>query len=509
MPGSAHAHPGGTQLVARRAAIDTYQAPIVYMHADCPVCRSEGFEAQARVEIKLAGRSVIATLHQVRAEWIGLDEAALSEAGWKALGARDGDLVEVAHAPVLESLRYIRSKIYGVPLDDEKLLAIIRDVAANRVSDLHLAAFVTACSGDRMSGAETIALTRAMIAVGERLQWAKGPIVDKHCVGGLPGNRTTPLVVSIVTACGAVMPKTSSRAITSPAGTADTMETLAPVDLDLAAMRRVVEQEGGCIVWGGAVQLSPADDVLIRVERPLDIDSTAQLVASVLSKKASAGSQRVLIDIPVGPTAKVRSREAADALSSALTDVGTAVGLQLRVLQTDGSQPIGRGIGPALEAWDVLAVFQRDATAPQDLRERSLLLAGHVLEIGDLAPAGQGYAVAREALDSGRAWAKFQAICRAQGGMREPARAAHVHPIVALRSGVVVAMDNRRIAQAAKLAGAPAAAAAGVTMEVKLGSRVEAGQALFHLHAQTPGELAYARAYVEGQEGIISVGDPQ
>ena len=495
------------QLLARRAGIDTYQAPIVYMHADCPVCRSEGFEAQARVELTLAGRSVIATLHQVRAGWIGLDEAALSEAAWKALDATDGDLVDIAHAPVLESLRYIRSKVYGEPLDDEKLMTIIRDVAANRVSDLHLAAFVTACSGNRMTGAETIGLTRAMIAVGEQLHWARAPVVDKHCVGGLPGNRTTPLIVSIVTACGALMPKTSSRAITSPAGTADTMETLAPVDLDLKSMRRVVEQEGGCIVWGGSVQLSPADDVLIRVERPLDIDSTAQIVASILSKKASAGSQRVLIDIPVGPAAKLRSREAADALANALTEVATAVGLQLRVLQTDGSQPVGRGIGPALEAWDLLAVLQRESAAPQDLRERALLLAGHVLEMAELAAPGQGHAMACEALDSGRAWTKFQAICQAQGGMREPTRAGFVEPVVALRSGLVTGIDNRRIAQIAKLAGAPSAAAAGLTMEVRLGSRVERGQPLFYLHAQTPGELAYAQAYVAAQEGIITLGD--
>lgn len=498
----------GAQLVARRAAIDTYQAPIVYMRADCPVCRSEGLKSQARVELKVGGRTVIATLHHVMADWLRIEEAALSEAAWTALAAQEGDVVDVSHAPVLESLRYIRGKIYGAALDDEKLRAIMRDIAANRVSDLHLAAFVTACAGDRMSAAETVSLTRAMIDVGERLTWPKGPVVDKHCVGGLPGNRTTPIVVAIVTACGAVMPKTSSRAITSPAGTADTMETMAPVSLDLRAMRRVVEQEGGCVVWGGAVQLSPADDILIRVERPLDIDSTSQLVASVLSKKSSAGSQRVLIDIPVGPTAKVRSRAAADSLGSALMEVGTAIGLQLRVVQTDGSQPVGRGIGPALEAWDVLAVLQSQAMAPQDLRERALLLAGHVLEMADRSSMGQGYAMARDALDSGRAWAKFQAICSAQGGMREPPRATHTYAFEADAGGVVTAIDNRRIALAAKLAGAPAAAAAGVTMEVRIGDRVQHGQPLFRLHAQAPGELQYAKAYVAGQPELVTLGEP-
>ena len=497
----------GAQLIARRAGIDTYQAAVVYMRADCEVCRAEGYVAQARVELTAGERSVIATVHHVMASWLRPGEAGLSEAAWRALDVRDGQVLDVRHPPVLESVRHIRAKIYGVPLDYPKLLGIMRDATANRLSDLHLASFVTACVGDRMSADETIALTRAMIDVGERLDWSKGPVIDKHCVGGLPGNRTTLLVVPIVTACGVLMPKTSSRAITSPAGTADTMETLAPVNLDLKAMRRVVERHGGCIIWGGAVQLSPADDVLIRVERPLDLDGTAQLVASVLSKKAAAGSQRVLIDIPVGPTAKVRSREAADALATALTDTGTAIGLQMRVVRTDGSQPVGRGIGPALEAQDVLAVLQRQADAPQDLRERGLLLAGHLLEMAGRAAEGAGLALARDVLDSGRAWDQFLAICEAQGGLRQPPVAPHVHPCVADSGGTVAAIDNRRIAMAAKLAGAPASPAAGVSMDARLGARVERGQPLFHLHAQTLGELEYAQAYVEAQQDLVTIAE--
>jgi thymidine phosphorylase len=501
-----HLSNGAATLVARRAGIDTYQAAVVYMRTDCPVCRSEGFASQARVELTAGDRSVIATVHHVLADWLRHGEAALSEAAWRTLQVHDGQILSIHHPPVLESLRQIRGKVFGGTLDYDQLLGIMRDVAANRLSDLHLASFVTATAGDRMTAAETIALTRAMVDVGERLTWpGGGPVVDKHCVGGLPGNRTTLLVVPIVTACGALMPKTSSRAITSPAGTADTMEALTPVSLDLAGMRRVVEHEGGCIIWGGAVQLSPADDVLIRVERPLDLDGTAQLVASVLSKKAAAGSERVVIDIPVGPTAKVRSATAADALATALTQAGTAVGLEVRVVQTDGNQPVGRGIGPALEAWDVLSVLQRSPTAPADLRERALMLAGQVLEIGGRAAPGRGQAMARDALDTGRAWAKFQAICAAQGGMREPPRASHSWVFSSPTAGVVSVIDNRRIAMAAKLAGAPASAAAGVTLEVKLGDRIETGQPLFALHAQTPGELAYARTYVAAQPDIVTV----
>jgi len=301
------------------------------------------------------------------------------------------------------------------------------------------------------------------------------------------------------------MPKTSSRAITSPAGTADTMETVAPVDLDVPAMRRVVERTGGCIVWGGAVRLSPADDVLIRVERPLDLDSEGQLVASVLSKKAAAGSTHVLIDIPVGPTAKVRSAEGGQQLAQQLVRVGEAVGLQVRVVQTDGLAPVGHGIGPALEARDVLAVLRRQPGAPDDLTQRALFLAGEVLEFGGAAAAGQGLALARQVLADGRAWAKFQEICEAQGGLREPVLAPLRQDSVAPRSGRVIGIDNRRLARIAKLAGAPKVACAGIDLRVRVGDFVERGEPLFTLHAGSPGALAYAADYADSQPHTVHV----
>jgi thymidine phosphorylase len=379
-------------LRLRALSIDTYRDYVAYMHRDCHVCRAEGFAALTRVEVQLGERRIVATLHVFGDGPLGVDDVALSTAAWRALEAVDGAPVSVRHAPSLPSLSLLRRKIYGHALADDDWRAIVGDIAAGRYSDLHLVAFVTACIGDRVSPAEGVALTRAMVDVGERLTWPARPVLDKHSVGGLPGNRTTPIVVAIVAAAGLTIPKTSSRAITSPAGTADAVETLTPVDLDLAAMRRVVEREGGCLVWGGRVRLSPADDVLIRVERPLDLDSDAQLVASVLSKKLAAGSTHVLIDMPVGPTAKVRSESAAHALASRLIETGAALGLAVEVEFGDGRQPIGRGIGPALEARDVLAVLQGAAAAPRDLRARALVLAGRLLEAGGATTAGEGAA---------------------------------------------------------------------------------------------------------------------
>jgi thymidine phosphorylase len=483
--------------------IDTYLDPVLYMRRDCPVCRSEGFEARTRVKVMLAGRSVIATLNVVDGSLLTDGEAGLSEAAWRALGAVEGAHAQFGHPDPIASDSRLRAKVYGGRLDDADMQAIISDVVQGQYSELQLAAFITACAGNRLDEDETIALTRAMVRTGERLSWQRAIVADKHSVGGLPGNRTTPLVVAMVAAHGVMIPKTSSRAITSPAGTVDTMETLAPVDLDLATMRRVVEREGGCVAWGGAVQLSPADDQLIRVEAPLDLDSDGQLVASVISKKAAAGATHVVIDMPVGPTAKVRSDGAASALSRRLRAAGAALGMTVRVLRSSGLEPIGHGIGPALEARDVLAVLRRHDDAPRELRAKSITLAGAILEMAGAVHPGTGASTAAAILDDGRAWTKFQRICEAQGGMRVPPRSRASHVVLATASGTVTGFDNRRLAKVAKLAGAPAAKAAGIDLHVRIGSVVARHQPLLTLHAEAPGELDYALRYFHGQAGVV------
>lgn len=475
------------------------------MRTDCHVCRSEGLSSHSRVLLQAGGRETLATLYQVSSDLLEIDEAGLSESAWERLQTVDGAPVFARHPEPVESFRRVRARIFGHRLGDEDFAPILADIASGRYSDIELSAFITGTSAFPLDEPETVALTRAMVEIGERLVWPQTQVVDKHCVGGLPGNRTTPIIVAIVAAHGLTMPKTSSRAITSPAGTADTMETMAPVDLSIEHIRRVVEQESGCVVWGGAVRLSPADDVLIRVERALDIDSEGQLVASVMSKKIAAGSSHLVLDLPVGPTAKVRSEAAAVALSARLSAVATAFGLETRTIFSDGSQPVGRGIGPALEARDVLSVLQQAAHAPVDLRERACMLAGALLELGGLAKPGEGQVLASATIADGRAWNKFQRICEAQGGMRVPPVSSQTSPMLAPFAGILRSIDNRRIAKLAKLAGAPDSKAAGIELHVRLGDAVAGGQPLCTVHAETPGELQYALEYASGTAAIFDI----
>lgn len=493
------------KLKLKRIGINTYKEAILYLRHDSKVCRSEGFEAPARIQITHKNGSLIATLNTVETSVLRHFEAGLSNYAWETLNAMEGDEIFVSHPKLPQSVEYIRSKIYGHELNSSEIHTIINDLVTGSLSDIQVSAFLAASGNGRLNKTEIKYLTQAMVDIGERISWPDAIVADKHCVGGLPGNRTSLIVVPIVSAFGLTIPKTSSRGITSPAGTADTMEVLAPVELNLKAMRRVVEQENGCIVWGGSVALSPADDILIRIERALVLDSEGQMVASILSKKIAAGSTNVVIDIPVGPTVKVRTLQMAEQLKGYLESIGSELGVEIKAIFSDGLQPVGRGIGPALEARDVINVLQCNDDAPQDLRERGLTLAGTILEFSPNVAKGSGKKLATDILDSGQAWKKFQAICNAQGGLFEPPTARYTIPICAKRAGVITMIDNRQIARVAKLAGAPQSKAAGIDLLTPLGTLVEKDQPLFILHADSPGELEYARNYLERGVEIFQI----
>lgn len=492
-------------LKLKQLGIDTYKVPVVFMRKDCHICRSEGFEVPTRIKVTLGERHILATLNTIDDGILELEEASLSKYAWQLLQAKEGDDLHFSHPEHLLSLSFVRSKIYGNVLTKSEIHQIIKDIVAGRYSDIHISSFLTACSGGHLNNQEIIDLTQVMVDVGERLTWQNEMVVDKHCVGGLPGNRTTPIIVAIVASFGMMMPKTSSRAITSPAGTADTMEAMMPVTLAIPEVKKVVEKENGCIVWGGAVALSPADDILLRVARAMDLDSEGQLMASVLSKKIAAGSTHIVIDIPVGPTAKVRTPQIADMLTELFKTVAEALGIYIVVIQSDGSQPVGRGIGPALEARDVLEVLQSKKDAPQDLRDRALTLAGKILEFSPKVNPNEGKEIAKNILDSGQAWIKFKAIAKGQGGLHEPVIGGFSHCVRAEYTGYVTAIDNRQLARLAKLAGAPRDKGAGIMLHTSLEKLVNKEQALFTIYAESPGELRYAVSLLNKIPSIIQI----
>ena len=490
-------------LKLRQVAIDTYHENVAYLNRNCELYRAEGFQALSKIEINAENKRIYAVLNVVDDENIvGPNELGLTEQAFSQLGMPEGSLACVAHTEPPASMDAVRRKIDGNRLTLKDFRAITRDITDNRYSKMEMAAFLVATVQGGLDREEILHLTKAMTETGERIRWDAQLVADKHCIGGIPGNRTTMLIVPIVAAHGLLMPKTSSRAITSPAGTADTMSVLAEVNLSPQDMHRVVNKTRACLSWGGRAHLAPADDILISVERPLGIDSEGQMIASILSKKLAAGATHLLLDIPVGPTAKVRHMNQALRLRKLFEYIGDRLGIHLEVVISDGSQPIGRGIGPALEARDVMQVLENHPDAPSDLRQKALRLAGRILEFDPDVRGGQGYGLARDILEDGRALAKMQEIIHAQGEAESlVGNTPLTIQICATRSGVVTSIDNYQLARIARLAGAPMDKQAGVDLLKKLGETVEQGEALYCIYAEFPADFNFAQAKAAQDSG--------
>ncbi|PKG84218.1 thymidine phosphorylase [Colwellia sp. 75C3] len=491
-------------LKIKSVAIDTFKENVAYLHRECPLYRTEGFQALMKIEIYLNKNDtpILAVLNIVDdTSIVNIDELGLSIQAFKQFDKKQGVKVSIAPAKPPISLAAVHKKIAGESLNEEEFQLICQDILENRYSKMEIAAFLVACSHSGLEREEIFFLTKAMVESGKQLNWGESIVVDKHCIGGIPGNRTTMVVMPIVAAHGMLMPKTSSRAITSPAGTADTMEVLAKVDLSIEQMKKIVQKYRGMLTWGGTAKLAPVDDILISVERPLAMDSTGQLVASILSKKIAAGSTHLLIDIPVGPSAKVHQNIDALKLRKLFEYIGDLFGLHIEVVISDGSQPIGNGIGPALEARDVLQVLSNQKHAPIDLREKSLRLAGRILEFDPDIRGGQGYVIARDILESGRAYEKMQDIIQAQGRQETTqTKARFEHNVIASTAGYIHAIDNLKISTIASLAGAPIDKHAGIDLHKKVGDKANKGDILFTIYADFNSNFGFATDFANDNE---------
>ncbi len=448
-----------------------------------------------RIQINVDGRNITAIVDLtdtfVNPGYIGLFYEVYSK-----INVEDGEVVSVHPVEKPASVRYIRKKMDGVKLTKDEIFQIIQDLMDEKLSDVEASSFVAAAYMRGLDEDETIALTEAIVNSGETLHLKAKRVFDKHCIGGVPGNRTTMLIVPIVASAGLVIPKTSSRAITSPAGTADTMEVLAPVALEKDKVEEVVNKANGCIVWGGAVNLASADDKLIRLRHPLSLDPRGMLLASIMAKKKAVGATDVIIDIPIGMGAKVQTRENGLDLAEDFKRIGGRLRMNIKTLLTNGSHPIGSAIGPAVEAREILRILNGEKVS-LELVEKSCELAGILLEMGGKAEKGKGKDVAYSIINNGRALEKMREIIELQGGNPEikpdeiPLGPVE-ETITAGRSGRIMHIDNKIISAMVRAAGAPKDKEAGMYLLVEEGDKIKEGQPLFTLYAKTQRKIEQA-----------------
>ena len=485
------------RLKARLLGFATGGTGVVVLDDD--VAKQLGVHPLDRVRIKYDGKEVLAIVNV--AKRLPLDEVALYDEVAEALGVKEGAFVDVEPVEPPRSIAYVRNKLRGARLGRDEIFEIVRDIVRGALNDVEIAALVVTLHHQGLSMEEAYYFTLAMVETGERLELGKRPVLDKHSLGGIPGDKTTLLLVPIIASLGYTIPKTSSRAITSPAGTADRFETLAPVNLTVEEMKEVVLKTGGCIVWGGALRLAPADDLIIRVEYPLALDPF--FIPSIMAKKAAVGSTHVVLDIPIGRDAKVSTVAQGERLAKDFMELGARLGMRVEVALTFGDQPLGYAVGPALEAREALLALRTGR--PADLVNKAVRLAGILL---GMVGVGNGQALAREALRTGRAEAKLREIIEAQGGNpnvrpEDIPIGREVAEIKSEKRGRVLYINNRAIAQIARVAGAPRDKGAGILLKVKLGDYVNIGDTLMEIYAEKGYKLDLAMKLAEETSPIV------
>ncbi len=398
------------------------------------------------------------------------------------------------------ALEGIRRKLIGKHLTYKEIYAIMDEISHNRMGEVLTTYFAASGYSKGFSNEELYFLTKAMVETGEKLSFS-GIVADKHSIGGVPGTRTTLIVVPIIAAAGFTIPKSSSRAITTPDGTADDMEVLAKVEFSKEEIYTIVKKTNACIVWGGSVQIAPADDVLIHVERPLSFESFDKIIVSIMAKKIAFGSNHVVIDVPYGPSVKVHSQEDAEILKNKFEYVAGKFDIHLTVLPHKVDQPTGRGIGPVLESQDSLRVLEQTEDRPQDLEKHALHLAGTLLDMCILHDKkqqkeieetyGNGREWAKHLLTSGKALEKMKEIIEAQGGNKDVTSGKlshklgkHICTVTAGQKSVVTSINSKNSTVIARILGCPTQKGSGIYLNKKIGENAEKGETLYTLYSE-------------------------
>jgi putative thymidine phosphorylase len=406
------------------------------------------------------------------------------------------------------ALQAIQKKLVGKRLNYKEIFAVMDAISHDRLSQVLTTYFAASGYSKGFSNEEIYFLTKAMIETGDHLEF-NGIVADKHSIGGVPGTRTTLIVTPIVASAGFTIPKSSSRAITTPGGTGDDMEVLAPVTFGKKDIYRIVRETGACIVWGGGVDIAPADDDLIEVEEPLLLESFDKILVSIMAKKVAFGSNHIVIDIPYGKHVKVHNKKDAELLGKKFGYLADRFNVKLKPYIHNTTEPAGRGIGPLLETKEAIKVLEQLPDRPMDLEEKALHLSGMLLDLClEDAPKkhqehikkefGNGRTWAEYILSSGHALKKMREIIKAQGGnsdiiSKDLHPGSHQYEVKAKKAGVIKEIDSKSATILAKILGAPKQKRSGIYLMKKSGEHISAGETLFVMYSEKAYNLQEAK----------------
>ncbi len=424
-------------------------------------------------------------------------------------GVKNGEPVQVhftqTTSAALDALKRIMKWDRTTRFTQKEIEAIMKDISSNRFTDTLITYFSALGFFRDSTDEEMYRMAKAMAEAGEMLH-RKGIVADKHCMGWVPGNETTMIMIPLLASLGIKMPKTFSKAITTPAATGECVSVLMNISFSKPEIEELVKKENCCLVRGGGLDLAPADEKLIKVAYPLSMQSYPRTIVSIMAKKYAMGINHSLIDIPVWPTAKVPDMKTAKRLKKRYEYVGKKLWMKVHVEITDALQPIGAGVGAVLQVREVLRVLQQHEKRPDDLEKKAVYLASKIIELVGMAKGKEALKLAYGQLVSGEARKKMQRIIKAQHGKNpnikseELALAPKTKDILAKKDGTVSVIDMKILNIAARTLGSPVDLHAGIYLHHKLGEKVKKWEPLFTLYANDESKIALTLDFLKDKE---------
>jgi len=465
--------------------------------------QDEGVQAGSRLEVisPTNGKQHVAYV-EITEKLVTPLEVGVDPKLWDEFELKNNDLMALDLMAKPKSLEAIQKKLLRNDLNYQEVKSVLDDIVSGKLGDIEAAYFAACGFNPGFSSDELYYLVKAMSESGEKIKWPYEKVVDKHSIGGLAGKGITPIVVSIITSKGLVVPNTSTRAITAPAGTTDVMEVLCDMEFTKEEIIDLVKKNNGCLVWGGGLDLAPADEALIEIEKPLGIELYDKFIVSILAKKVAMGLTHFVLDIPYGPDTKVQKPQDIQLIREKFEMLSERFGIKIKVVTRQAIGPDGRGIGPNLESIDVLKVLMQKKDRYLPLEDISLTLAGELLELAGEAKPGRGYESAHKELKTGKAFKKFQKLIQAQGGDPnvQPENiplGEVVYEYKSIKEGQVKDIENSVVKEVSHALGTPNVKQAGIFLHKQIGESVHKGDTLFTLYTTSSSRLELAQKILE------------
>lgn len=456
-----------------------------------------GISPMDKISMMYKGQEIVLNA-DVTHKFVKSGQIGLFKDVYKKYGIKENEAVSIhftQHSSA--SLEALKKWLNKKRLNQQEIFEIMKDISQNRFTDILTTYFSSMGFFLPSKDEDLYRMAKAMAEAGEMLHF-DGVVADKHCMGWVPGNETTMIIIPLLTSLGIKMPKTFSKAITTPAATGECVSVLMDISFSKKEIQNLVKKNNCCLIRGGGLDLAPADEKLIKVAYPLSMQSYSRTVVSIMAKKFAMGINHSLIDIPVWPSAKVPDMKTAKRLKKKYEYVGKKLGMKMTVEITDALEPIGAGVGAVLQVREVLRVLQQHEKRPMDLEDKSLHLCAKIIELVGMAKGKEAEKLAYSQLVSWKARKMMQKIIKAQRGdpkvESESMKLSKIHyDVIAKTSGKIKNIDLKAVNTTARTLGAPLDLQAGLYLYKKTGDTIKKGEKIYTMYANDEGKIRLAK----------------